>query len=140
MQTAQDLLARMDRLERESRKWKRVGIAALALASVGVLGSALTVCDSVSAERFIVRDARGKERVRLTAYETGGIPKLSFLNDKGQTVFSLGVCEANKGYIEVQGANGLARSAFTVQDGRAVLDPVATTKSPQEGSGDRTGM
>ncbi|MBK8178029.1 MAG: hypothetical protein IPK67_03860 [Planctomycetes bacterium] len=136
MQQAQELLARLDRLERENRKWKRLGVAALALASVGALGSALTVCDSVSAERFIVRDSSGKERVRLTAYETGGIPKLSFMNDRGQTVFSLGVCEKNKGYIEVNGANGLARSAFTVQDGRAILDPVNPAKSPE----DRTGL
>jgi hypothetical protein len=137
MQQAAELLSRLDRLERENRKWKRVGVAALALAAVGALGSAFTVCDSVSAERFIVRDSRGKERVRLTAYETGGIPKLSFLNDKGQTVFSLGVCGENKGYIEVQGANGLARSAFAVQDGRAILDPVVTGGKSAE---PRTGM
>ncbi len=136
MQQAHDLAVRLDRLERENRTLKRWAMGLCALASVGVLGSALAVCDSVSAERFIVRDSRGKERVRLTAYETGGVPKLSFLDEKGRTVFSLGVCEKNSGYVEVTGVNGLARSAFAVQDGRAVLTPVATAdKSAEPRSG-----
>ena len=84
------------------------------------------------AEKWIVRDSRGKERVRLTAYETGGVPKLSVLNEKGQTVFSMGVCEKNKGYIEVTGASGLARSSFVVQDGRAILEPVAAGEKTGE--------
>lgn len=137
MQHVQDLLARMDRLERQNRSLKRWGMAAAVLGGVGMLASAAAVCDSVSAERFVVRDSRGKERVRLTAYETGGVPKLSFLDDKGKTVFSLGVCEKNSGYIEVTGSNGLARSAFSVQDGRAVLEPVAKSEVPSE---PRTGM
>ena len=137
MQQVQDLVSRLDRLERENRSLKRWSIALLALCSIGALGSAITVCDSVSAERFIVRDSAGKERVRLTAYETGGVPKLSFLNDKGKVVFSLGVCDQNKGYIEVTGVNGLARSSFVVQDGHAVLEPVAASDKAAE---PRTGM
>jgi hypothetical protein len=125
MQQAQDLVVRLDRLERENRKLRRLGLAALAFGGIGVLGAAATVCDSVSAERFIVRDTRGNERVRLTAYETGGIPKLSFMNERGQVVFSLGVTEKSTGYIEVAGTNGPVRSAFGIQDGRAVLEPVA---------------
>ena len=121
MQLNQELAVRLENLERENRTLKRWGVAALVLGSVGILGSAAAVCDSVSAERFVVRDSRGKERVRMTAYETGGVPKLSFLNDKGQAVFSMGVCEKNTGYIEVVGATGPVRSTFCVQDGRAVL-------------------
>ena len=136
MQQAQDMVARLDRLERENRSLKRWAVALVAVGAIGALGSALTVCDSVSAERFIVRDTSGKERVRLTAYETGGVPKLSFLNDKGKVVFSLGVCDQNKGYIEVTGSNGLARSSFVVQDGRAVLEPVSADKPAEP----RTGM
>src|SRR6185295_4953524 len=109
-----DLVVRLDRLERENRNLKRWGLAALVFTGVGVLGAAATVCDSVSAERFIVRDTRGTERVRLTAYETGGSPKLTFLNEKGQGVFSLGVSDKSTGYIEVTGANGPVRSALAV--------------------------
>ncbi len=137
MQQVHDLVSRLDRLERENRSLKRWSMALLALGSVGALGSAVAVCDSVSAERFIVRDSGGKERVRLTAYETGGVPKLSFLNDKGKVVFSMGVCDQNKGYIEVTGVNGLARSSFVVRDGNAVLEPVASTNKAAE---PRTGM
>lgn len=116
---------RLERLERENRSMKRWSAAALVLGGVGLLASAATVCDSVSAERFVVRDSRGQERVRLTAYETGGVPKLSFLNQKGQTVFSMGVCEKNQGYIEVQGEHGSARSSLVVRDGQAMLQPIA---------------
>lgn len=132
MQQVQALLVRMETLERQNRSLKRWALAALAFTGIGILASAAAVCDSVSAERFLVHDSRGRERVRLTAYETGGVPKLSFLDDKGKTVFSLGVCEKNCGYIEVSGANGLARSAFKVEDGRAVLEPVAKAAASAE--------
>ncbi len=132
MQQVHDLFVRLDRLERENRNLKRWGLAALAFVGVGVLGAAATVCDSVFAERFIVRDTRGNERVRLTAYETGGTPKLTFLNEKGQAVFSLGVSDKNTGYIEVSGTNGPVRSALAVQDGRAVLEPVAKAEPSGE--------
>ncbi|HUR29435.1 MAG TPA: hypothetical protein VM509_14695 [Planctomycetota bacterium] len=128
MQQDHDLIVRLDRLERQNRSLKRWSLAAVVLGGVGMLGAAATVCDSVSAERFIVRDTRGNERVRLTAYETGGSPKLTFSNEKGQAVFSLGVSDKSAGYIEVVGANGPVRSSFAVQDGRAVIEPVAKTE------------
>jgi hypothetical protein len=125
MQQDHDLVVRLDRLERQNRSLKRWGLAAVNFGGVGMLGGAAAVCDSVSAERFIVRDSRGKERVRLTAYETGGAPKLTFMNDKGQPVFSFGVSDKSAGYIEVAGTNGPVRSSFAVQDGRAVIEPTA---------------
>ena len=123
-QTYRELRDRLTRLENHNRRWKRWTTASLCLTGLGVLGAAATVCDSVSAERFVLRDTRGRERVRLSAYETGGPPRLAFHDQQGKEVFALGVGEDGRGFLEVLGASDhAARSLFSVVDGRAVLEP-----------------
>ncbi len=124
-QNAVQLHQRLSALERQNRRLRGWTLASAGLALAGVLGAAATVCDVVSAERFVLRDARGHERVRLTAYETGGPPQLAFLNEKGKEIFKLGVSEQGQGFLEVQNADGKpARSHFAVVDGCAVLEPM----------------
>ena len=56
---------RLDRLERENRRLKFAGaILLLALAAVGAMGQVLpkAVPKVVEAERFLLRDARGRVR------------------------------------------------------------------------------
>lgn len=129
---------RLATLESQNRGLRRLAAASLGLTALGLLGAAAAVCDSVSAERFVLRDARGRERVRLTAYETGGPPRLVFLDDEGKEVFGMGVCEQGRGFIEVvSNDRSMARSNFAVVDGRAVLEPVVGAVS---GKSDRTGL
>lgn len=55
------LTKRIDRLERENRRLKRVGVVVLVgLAAIGLMGQAAG--RTVEAERFVLRDASGKAR------------------------------------------------------------------------------
>jgi hypothetical protein len=128
---------RLATLESQNRGLRRLAAASLGLTALGLLVAAAAVCDSVSAERFVLRDSRGRERVRLTAYETGGPPRLTFLDEEGKEVFGMGVCEQGRGFIEVVSSDrSAARSNFAVVDGRAVLEPAlgsASVKSDRAG-------
>ncbi len=140
MHTDLELQDRLTRLEQSSRRFKRWTAASLCLAGLGVLGAAAAVCDSVSAERFVLRDARGQERMRLTAYETGGPPRMAFHDQHGKEIFALGVGEDGRGFLEVLGAKGpAARSIFSVVDGRAILEP-AQAGDPSHAKQDPMGM
>jgi hypothetical protein len=57
----QELLTRIESLERKNRRIVGAGAAVLALGAIGLV-SARTVCDTVTAERFVLRDAQGQQR------------------------------------------------------------------------------
>jgi hypothetical protein len=91
MNESNELIARIEALEKKNRRLMFMGGAALlAVAGLGAM-SMRPACDSVSAERFIVRDSQGHQRALLTAYETGGAPKLTLFDTKGRAVATLGV-------------------------------------------------
>jgi len=123
---AQDLTARIEKLERETRAWRRVGLAAVGLAGVALLASMTSaVCRTVNAERFVLQDGRGRERARITAYETGGAPLLSLLDAQGKPQLSFGLSESGQAYVELQGEKGACRSRVSVSpEGQATLTPV----------------
>ena len=88
--TIETLVQRLDHLERENRRGKRIGsfmLGGIAVALImgqsqcntGMLGMKV-----VEAQKFIVRDASGKSRADLT--ETG----LTLTDANGDTLVSLG--------------------------------------------------
>lgn len=56
---------RVERLERENRTLKRVGIAALALMATAVLMGQARPSRTVEAEKIIVRDSHGRPRITI---------------------------------------------------------------------------
>ena len=108
------LTARLERLERTNRRLTRFGGAAFGLACVGWLASMTPVCKTVWAERFVLKDARGKERGVLTAYETGGTPKFSLLGERGQTLATLSVGEDGNAFLALFDAKGEKSQRFSV--------------------------
>jgi hypothetical protein len=114
--TADPVMARLDRLERESRRWRRVALGSwLAIGALLLLGQSspratrpASPTRTVEAERFILRDARGRsgatlgwapdDTPRLTLHDpagqartlltvgAGGAPGLSLLDTDGKTV------------------------------------------------------
>ncbi|MFQ5881799.1 MAG: hypothetical protein ACE5I9_04930 [Candidatus Methylomirabilales bacterium] len=80
------LVRRLDRVERENRRWKRVGTFVLAaIAAVALTGQATprNVAKEVEAEKFLLRDTSGKTRAVLAmgADESVGLS----LSDKDGT-------------------------------------------------------
>ncbi len=131
------LAVRIRALEDENRRLKsktrRFGLALAALGGVAVLSSmSAVVCETVWAERFVLKDSRGRQRGYITAYETGGAPQLALLDAKGARALTFGVDDSGRGYFEVAGANGPVRSHFSVSpEGKAGIDPRPADK-PKE--------
>jgi hypothetical protein len=104
MNETNELIARIESLERQNRRWMRIGAAALvAIAGAGVM-SMRPACNSVSAERFVLLDGQGHQRALLTAYETGGAPQLALYDKKGRAVATLGV-EKTGAFLALADAN-----------------------------------
>lgn len=124
----EELAARVQSLEDENRRLKsrtkRWGVALAALGGVAVLTSmTAAMCETVWAERFVLKDSRGRQRGFITAYETGGAPQLALLDAKGGRALTFGVDDEGRGYFEVGGANGPVRSHFSISpEGKAGID------------------
>ena len=109
----QELATRLEKLEQENRNLKRWGIGGLAaLGLFGLMSASAVVCKTVWAERFVLKDPNMRERAVITAYETGGAPRFSLLDQHGKAALTLGVDQAGKAYVEVQGEEGLVRRPF----------------------------
>ena len=81
--TPDSLAARVDKLERENRVWRRSLVAVLVLITgLAVMGQGRS--RALDAEMFLLRDQNGKPRA---AWQTGadGSPSLALFDEKGTT-------------------------------------------------------
>ena len=68
-----------------------------------------------------MQDASSRTRAVLTAYETGGQPKLSLLNEQGDDALSFGVGDDGRAFLELPGDQGPVRHTIVLNsDGVAV--------------------
>jgi len=122
-----DVVRRLERLERENRNLRRAGLAAVALTGVAFLASASAVCKTVWAERFVLKDPSNRERAVLTAYETGGTPKLSLLDEQGKEALTFGVGNDGVAYLELPGDEGPVRRQILLSSDGASAPAVPAT-------------
>jgi len=80
-----ELSTRLERLERENRRMKRFGLAAvLGAGLLGMVGAAApAVCDVLTGERLVLRDESGRSRVTLDAYRTDN-PAITLADKQGR--------------------------------------------------------
>jgi hypothetical protein len=84
-----EIRQRFAKLEKQNRRLKRLGAAALvAAASLALLGQA-PAKRTVEANEFILRDGAGKVRARLAMHEKLGTPQLLLFDDKGNESIGL---------------------------------------------------
>jgi hypothetical protein len=109
-----DFEQRIGRLERENRKLKRWAAAACGgFALLGLLGMAApAICDVVSGERFVLRDASGRQRVLVDAYQTDS-PTLTLQSSAGKTLAKLGLDERGEGYLNLYDEKGASKAVFS---------------------------
>jgi len=133
-----DVLARLDRLERQNRRLKLGGLALLLGLGVVVLagGQGEGKPKTVEAERFILRDEFGRQRAALTVSK-GGDPALYLLDTDEQARVALGLSKDGPGLyftdpggkhravlarnndgigFDLLDENGKSRAAFHVND------------------------
>lgn len=127
-----DLIARIESLEKKNRRLVRIGGAAiLALGSLGAM-SLRSTCDTVSAERFVLLDTQGRQRALISAYETGGAPQFVLYDKKGRAAATLGI-----------GKSGACLTLADAETGRTIrygIDDNATGgESPKKAEGETKG-
>ena len=100
------LLQRIEKLERSNRKLRR---ASIAIASAGLLlglagMAAPALCDTLYAERLVLRDPSGSQRIVADAY--GGVPSFSVLSKEGRALARIGVAQDGEPYLTFYDAKG----------------------------------
>jgi len=91
--TDNDLIQRLELLERGNRRWRLatfallLGCVVLLLAGFDYPQPNMVKARSVEAQTFVLRDADGQVRARMAIGEDG--PRLSFLDEQGNVVSSL---------------------------------------------------
>ncbi|MFN0009963.1 MAG: hypothetical protein ACKVXR_18880 [Planctomycetota bacterium] len=94
-----ELLHRIERLERSNRKLRRASIAIaasgllLGLAGMGAPG----LCDTLYAERLVLHDPSGNQRIVADAYP--GAPTFSVLSREGRALARIGVAQDGEPYL-----------------------------------------
>jgi len=84
------VVARLEKVERQNRRLKRVGVVVLALAVAGmVMGQAMPRARIVEAEEFVLKDAARNVRAELAAFKDG--PALTLLDENGKSRATLAV-------------------------------------------------
>ncbi len=114
--TLDTLTPRLDRLERENRRLKIAGsILLLALVAGGAMGQVLpkAVPKVVEAERFVLRDTRGKIRAALDTVASGGLA-LSLADENGKARAGLGVAADGTPGLFLTDQNGKTRAELSV--------------------------
>jgi hypothetical protein len=115
------LARRLDRLERENRRLKRVGSAVLiGLAILALMGQATParVQKLVEAERFVLRDTNGKLRATLSMED--GSPSLSLHDEVLRFRAVLGVAGGSPA-LELLDQAQTIRATLIALDGAPVL-------------------
>jgi len=88
------VIARLEKVEKENRRMKRVGLACLLVgASVAVMGQTRPPVRNIEAQSYVLQDASGTKRAELVL-ESGApgeepSPVLRFLDRKGSEALSL---------------------------------------------------
>jgi hypothetical protein len=82
---ASEINARLERLERENRRMKKIGIVAIVFASVLFVSSQATTNKVVEANEFHLVDASGNVRAYLQMSAAGG-PELEFYDENKTSV------------------------------------------------------
>jgi len=95
-----EVLARLDRLERQNRRTRQIGFALLLVAgAIFWMGQTakINVSRALESRRFTLRDAKGKKKAELGV--TVGRPALQFFDEEEQVSVSVGVDEDGPGFV-----------------------------------------
>jgi len=114
-----ELMARLERLERQGRRWKRTALVVL-LGAVGivVMGQAPQhrLPKSLEAEEFVLRDGRGQVRASLGTPPGSNATVLQFHGENGKPRTRITVASDGTSSFEVMDAADHVRLLLGVRD------------------------
>jgi len=120
--TSQEHLARrLDHLERENQRLKRLGaLALIGLAALVIMGQATSapVANTIEAERFILRDASGNARASL-GVRPDGTAALALADDTHQERAVFTVTAQGLAAVELSERSGRLRAGLAVRPRQA---------------------
>jgi len=111
--TLDTLAQRLERVERENRSLRRVGVLMLVGVAALLIAAQATANRVVEAEKFVVRDASGKIRAELGAPPDGRVALTLFDRDGGLRV-ELRVLTNGRVGLLLYDKNGKSRAALRV--------------------------
>jgi hypothetical protein len=109
----QALLARLEKVENQNRRLKRAGLAALLLVGSALLvgftvqrpSKPAAVTETIEAQRFVLKNARGETRAQLGLLGSED-PQLTLLDAKGKTRLLLNLLAGQPSLSLVDGHGG----------------------------------
>jgi hypothetical protein len=75
------IIARLEKLERQNKRLRQVGIVSLLLLAVLVVAGVAAPSRTIEAEKFVLKDVNGKTRAELLSNDAG--PDLRLLDENG---------------------------------------------------------
>jgi hypothetical protein len=112
---------RLDRLERGLRRWRSVGIVALALA---IIVAAVAMADppakELRVETLRIVEQNGRERIVLTAVP--GVPDMTFFDPSGHARLTLDIADDNKPVLVIsESSQAKGRLTLGIDNGTPML-------------------
>jgi len=125
------MAAKIDRLERQNRFARRLGvIVAVFAAAFLLLGNSPNKAKTLDAQRLLVRDSSGTVRVEISVSDKTGQPKITLSDTKGKTRFHLGLhSKESVPSIAMLDGKGRLRSSFGLSpSGKSTLRIIGPNK------------
>jgi len=122
-----DANARLEKLERENRRMKKIGIVAVVFASVLFISGQAKTDKVVEANEFRLVDSAGKVRALLSM---GSGPELSFYSDHGTVVADIWTTPDPGLYLGEPGTKGTAVIRAGTPETKPPTDPILYLGGP----------
>jgi hypothetical protein len=112
---------RLDRMDRELRRWRLGGIASLALAIVvAAVAMADPPAKELQVETLRIVERSGRDRIVLTAVP--GIPDMTFLDANGHTRLTLDIADDSKPVLVIsESGHAKGRLTLGIENGSPTL-------------------
>jgi hypothetical protein len=123
-----DINARLEKLEKENRRMKKIGIVAIVFTSVLFISGQAKTDRVVEANAFRLVDSAGKVRALLSMSPAG--PDLSFYNDHGTVVAHLSTTPDPGLYLGEPGTKGTAVIRAGTPDTKPPTQPILLLRGP----------
>jgi hypothetical protein len=97
VQSFEDMRGRLLKLEKQNRRFKQLGIAALIVPTLLLVMGQAASKKTVEANEFILKDGKGNVRVKLAMSDTaaGAAPEIVVFDEKGKTSMRVGLGGGN---------------------------------------------